>query len=140
MDTLYNKLNQKLNTLITHKTTTRKYTEKKHNTHARFINLTNTTFNHEHVHTLSLGPNFAIEKGPKHYINNLIIDTENAIRHLDPKIQNTFRHMTTNKMKQIITTSRSQIIHKRHQHDLNQIKDILQKDNLRVAKADNTNP
>jgi len=44
--------------------------------------------------------------------------------------------METNKIKQIITTSRSQTIHKRHQHNLNQVKDILQKDNLRVAKAD----
>jgi len=44
--------------------------------------------------------------------------------------------MATNKIKQIITTSRSQTIHKRHQHNLNQIKDILQKDNLTVAKAD----
>jgi len=35
MDTLYNKLNQKHNMLITHTTTTPKYTEKKHNTHAR---------------------------------------------------------------------------------------------------------
>jgi hypothetical protein len=60
MDILYNKLKQKLNMLITHTTTTRKYTEKKHNTHTRVINLTNTTFNHEQVHTLSLGPSFAI--------------------------------------------------------------------------------
>ena len=122
--------------LITHTTTIRKQTEKKHNTHARVINLSNTTFNHEHVHTLSLGPSFAMEKGPKYYINNLTIDTENAIRHLDPKIQNTFRHMATNKIKQIITTNRSQTINKRYQHNLNQIKNILQKDNLTVTKAD----
>jgi hypothetical protein len=28
-------------------------------------------------------------------INNLIIDTENAVRHLDTKIQNTFRYLAT---------------------------------------------
>ena len=85
---------------------------------------------------MSLGPSFAIEKGPQYYINNLIIDTENAIRHLDPKIQNTFRHMATNKIKQTVTTKRSQTTHKRYKHNLNQIKNILQKDNLTVNKAD----
>ena len=94
---------------------------KNRNTHARIINLTDTTFNHEHLHTLSLGPNYAIEKDPKHYINDLIIDTENAIRHLYPKIQNTYRHMATKKIKQIITTNRLQTTHKRHEHNLNQI-------------------
>jgi hypothetical protein len=40
----------------------------------------------EHIHTLALGPNYALAKYPKDYINELIIDTENAIRQLDPKI------------------------------------------------------
>ena len=35
----------------------------------------------------NLGFNCAIEKEPKHYINELIIDTENAICYLDSKIQ-----------------------------------------------------
>jgi len=135
MDTLYSQLNNKLNTLITQTTTTRTDT-KNRNTHARIINLTDTTFSHEHLHTLSLGPNYAKEKDPKHYINDLITDTENAIRQLDPKIQNTYRHMATKKIKQIITTNRLQATHKRHQHNLNQIRDILQKGNLTVAKAD----
>ena len=34
---------------------------------------------------LTLGFNYAEEKDPKYYINDLIIDTENAIRHLDTK-------------------------------------------------------
>jgi hypothetical protein len=123
MDILYIKLNNKLNTLITPTTTTCTDT-KNRNTHARIINLTDNTFNHEHLHTLSLGPNYATEKDPKHYINDLIIETENAIRHLDPKIQNTYRHMATKKIKQLITTSRLQATYKRHQHNLNQIKDI----------------
>ena len=108
MDIIYSKLNQKLNMLITYTTTIRKHTkESKHNTHTKVIKLSNTTFNHEHIHTLSLGPNFAIEKEPKYYINNLIIDTENAIRHLDTKVQNTFRYIAANKIKQITTTNRA---------------------------------
>jgi hypothetical protein len=44
----------------------------------------------EQINTLNLGLNYAMEKDPKQFINTLIIDTENGIRHLDIKIQNTF--------------------------------------------------
>jgi hypothetical protein len=36
----------------------------------------------------------------------------------------------------MITTNRSQTTHKIYQHNLNQIRNILQKDNLTVTKAD----
>ena len=121
----------------TYTTTICKHTkESKHNTHTRVINLSNTNFNHEHIHTLSLGPNFAIEKEPKYYINNLIIDTENAIRHLDTKVQNTFRYIAANKIKQITTTNRAQTMHKTYQHNINEIKNILRENNLTITKAD----
>jgi hypothetical protein len=63
---------------------------KAHIFHPRVINLTSVNFTREQINTLALGPNYAVEKDPKHYINELIIDTENAIRQLKPKIQNTF--------------------------------------------------
>jgi len=44
--------------------------------------------------------------------------------------------MAATKVKQILTTNRHQAIHKKHQHNHNQIKDILQKNNLTTAKAD----
>jgi hypothetical protein len=90
MDNLYQKLNKKLDTLT-------KQTQTKHNNeknaftfHSRLINLTNTEFTKEQIHTITLGPSYAVEKEPKLHINKIIIDTENAIRRLDPKIQNTF--------------------------------------------------
>jgi hypothetical protein len=49
------------------------------------------------INTLALGPNYAVEKDPKHYINELIIDTQNAIRQMEPKMQNTFRYLATKK-------------------------------------------
>jgi hypothetical protein len=85
---------------------------------------------------LTLGPNYALAKDPKVYINELIIDTENAIRQLDPKLQNTFRYMTSTKLKQIMTTNTHITLHKRYQYNLNQIKSILKKNNLTIAKAD----
>jgi hypothetical protein len=106
------------------------------NTPPRLINLTNTTFTKEHNHILTLGPNYALTKDPKDYINELIIDTENAIRKLDPKIQNTFRYMTSTKIKQIMAANTHHTFYIRYQYNLNQIKNILRKNNLTIAKAD----
>jgi hypothetical protein len=62
------------------------------------------------INTLILGFNYAIEKDPKHYISELIIDTQNAINYLDAEIQNTFRYPATRKIKQIIQSN----THKTH--------------------------
>jgi hypothetical protein len=135
MDTLYLKLNKKLDNLL--KQTQTAYNNTKNtNTPPRLINLTNTTFTKEHIHTSALGHNYALAKDPKDYINELIIDTENAIRQLDPKIQNTFIYMASTKIKQIMTTNTHYTLHKIYQYNLNQIKSILRKNNLTAAKAD----
>jgi hypothetical protein len=118
-------LNKKLDTLIKHTQVTQN-TEKNTHIHSRLVNLTNIKFTNEKINTLTLGFNYAIEKDPKYYINELITDTENAIRHLNSKIQNTFWHLATKKVKQIKTTNIHNTLHKRHQHNLNQIKNILQ--------------
>ena len=80
------------------------------------MNLTNTTFTKEQINTLTLGFNYAVEKDQKYYNSVLIIDTENAITHLDTKIKNTFRYLATKKVKQIITTNTHNTLHKIHQH------------------------
>jgi len=51
----------------------------------------------EQVNTLNIVFGYTIEKEPKHYINELIIDTKKAIRYLDTKIQNIFRHLAARK-------------------------------------------
>ena len=103
-----------------------------HTEHVRLINLTNVTFTKEHISTLALGLNYALEKDPKHYMNELIIDTENAIRHLQPNIQSTFWYLA---IKQIMTTNTHNTVHKKYQYILHQIKKILQRNNLTIAKA-----
>jgi hypothetical protein len=55
----------------------------------------------EQINTLKLGPQYAIERNPKQYINELIIDTENAIRHLQNNAQNAFRYIATKQIKQL---------------------------------------
>jgi tRNA U34 5-carboxymethylaminomethyl modifying enzyme MnmG/GidA len=126
MDILYQKLNKKLDGLSKQHQTTH-YNDSNTNITPRLINLANITFTREHTHTLTMGPNYALEKDPKGYANELIMDTENAIRQLEPKIQNTFRYMASKKIKQVLTTSTYPPMHKRHQHNIKQIKNTLQR-------------
>jgi hypothetical protein len=69
----------------------------------------------EQMNTMSLGLNFAIERAPYSFLNTLIIETENAIQHLDPTLQSTFRYLATKKIKQTASSNRYNIEHKRHQ-------------------------
>jgi hypothetical protein len=102
MEQTYQKLNKKLDSLTkqtqTAHITTRKNT---HTSNSRVINLSKVKFTGEHINTLALGPNYAIEKDPQQYLSDLIIDTENAIRQLDPKMYDTYRYLATKKIKQI---------------------------------------
>jgi len=56
------------------------------------------------------------------YIKELIIDTENVIRHLEPKIQNSYRYLAAEQIKHIMTTNRRNTLHKRYQYNINQLK------------------
>ena len=80
-----------------------------------------------------MGHNYVIEKEPKNYINELIVDIEVAIGQLDPKVQNTYRHLAA---KQILNSNRHNTHHKRQQYSINQIKRILENNNLTLVKAD----
>jgi stalled ribosome rescue protein Dom34 len=87
----------------------------------------------EQTEILSLRNSYAIEKKPKKYINELIVDTE------EPKIQNTYRYLAAKQIKQIINSNRHNIHHKRQQYNINQIKKILEDNNLTLVKADKSN-
>jgi hypothetical protein len=84
MGSLYQKLNKKLDGL-TNPNPKHSNTQKASRFQSRLINLTGIKLTKEQIQTLSPGPNGAIEKEPKQHINNLIVDAENATRHLDPK-------------------------------------------------------
>jgi hypothetical protein len=111
-----------------------------HTFHSRLVNFNKTKFTKEQINTLTPGFNYAAERDPKYYISDLIIDNENAIRYLDTKIQNTFRYLATKNVKQTMTTNTHKTLQKRHQHNVNQIKNILQRNSLTRAKADKVSP
>ena len=71
MNTLYTKLNKKLDNLTHHTRGDHKNIDKTNTNHNRVINLSKVTFTKEQLKTLNLGPQFAIEKDPKYYINEL---------------------------------------------------------------------
>jgi len=136
MEVQYAKLNKKLDTLTN--STTNQYTPNNTNTqnHNKIVNLTNINFTQEQLQLLAYGPNFAIEQSPKKFINQLIIDTENAVRNLDPKLQGTYRHLAAKQIKYIMNNSKENTVHKRNQYTINKIRNLLQQHNLTLVKAD----
>jgi hypothetical protein len=102
----------------------------------KVINLSNTPLTKEQTDILSLGHNYAVEREPKSYINELIVDTEVAIRQLDHKMQNTYRNLAAKQIKQILNSNRHNTHHKRQQYNMNQIKRILENNILTLVKAD----
>ena len=62
MDNIYQKLNKKLDTLTKHTQIIHNTERNRYTLHSRLINLTNTKFTKEKIHTLTSGPNCAVEK------------------------------------------------------------------------------
>jgi len=136
MESVYKKLNKKLDDLTQGVHRDNKHKEQVSIEDKRVINMSKITFTKEQLDIMKLGPQYAIEKDPKQYINELIVDTENAIRHLNSSVQNTFRYLAAKNIQQIKESNRQNIIHKRKQHNIKQIKKILRDNNLTIAKAD----
>jgi hypothetical protein len=87
---------------------------------------------------MSLSPNYAITRNPRSYINDLIVETESAIRKLDVRTQNPLRYIAAKKIKQTAETQTKYHLHKSIQSTVNKIKDILSRDGLAVTRADKT--
>ena len=102
----------------------------------KVINLSDKHFTKEQISILSLGPKYAIEKEPKKYINELIVDTEVAIRQLDPKLQSTFRYLATKQIRHILKSNRHNVFHKRLQYSVKKIKEIMENNDLALVNAD----
>jgi len=122
MDNLHQKLNKKLAALTNQTGTKHDNNKNASKFQSQLITLTNIKFTKQQIQTLSLGPNYAIEQEPKQYISELIIYTENTVRHLEPKIQNTNRYLAAKQIKHIMTTNRYNTLHKRYQYNINELR------------------
>ena len=75
------------------------------------------------------------KKNPKLYMEELIIDIENAITKLKPAVQNIYRYLATKKIKGIQESSMHNIKHKRR-YTINNLKEILKRNNSTIIKVD----
>jgi len=92
METHYNNLNRKLDKLQREKQTRRKTDTHHQRTqfYTRTVNLTNIRFSREELAFLNNGLQYSIEKPLKKYWTDLLMETEQAIRMLDSKMQAPF--------------------------------------------------
>jgi len=101
METHYNNVNHKLDELQREKQTKRKRDTYHQRTqfYTRTVNLTNIRFSEEELVLLNNGLQYSIEKPLRKYWTDLIMETEEAIRMLDIKMQAPFRILETKKLK-----------------------------------------
>ena len=79
----------------------------------------------------------SIQQPIEAYRTNLILQTEHALRLLDPKFQDTYRFMATKKLKQVHNANHnSDVTHKRHSHIAKNICHKLYKNNAMITQAD----
>jgi 23S rRNA maturation mini-RNase III len=101
--------------------------------------MTDIQFNQEEEQILKLGLNYTYERPLKHFLQHLIIDTENAIKHLRENEQNAYRLLAYKKIKQIHNNTTTNVLHKRQNYITKQIRNKLTQNNLVVVKADKGN-
>jgi hypothetical protein len=105
--------------------------------HTTTVNLTNIRFSQEELALLNNGLQHCIEKPLKKYWTNLIMETEQAIRMLDSKMQAPFRILATKKLRQISTSdNHNNVMAKRQTCILKNINNKLEKENAMIVKAD----
>jgi hypothetical protein len=96
-------LNQKLNKLQTKqmKKGNTNPTSTEHQFYDRTINFTSIQLEKEEMELLNTGMQHSIEKPIEQYWNDLLIETEQAIRKLETKAQVAYRIMATKKLEQM---------------------------------------
>ena len=105
--------------------------------HTRTVNLTNIRFSQEEISLLNNVRQHSIEKPLKKYWTNLIMETKQAIRKLDSKMQAPHRILATKKLRQLRASDHhNNVMAKRQTYILKNINNKLEKENAMVAKAD----
>jgi len=136
MDSHYERLNKKLDTLLEkQKTPAQRPQGKQPPPYPRTINLTSIQFTGEEQKLLDLGLQYNIQKPLKATWTNLVLETERAIRLLDIKLQDPLRIIAAKKMK-LHNTYHHDPTHKRQSHILKQIQHKITSNNAMITRAD----
>jgi hypothetical protein len=137
MDTIYEKMNKKLDKLLDKQNPPTKGHYTGHpSMYPRTVNLTDIKFTKEEQQLLDLGPQYNFQKPASSTWENIILETERAIRLLQDKLQDSFRIITAKKLKQICNSSQPNTTHKRQLHTLKQIKQKITNNNAMISRAD----
>jgi hypothetical protein len=136
MESHYETLNKKLDKLQDNPRS-KKNRQHCHPTPApRTVNLTHIEFTTEEMTLLNQGLQYCIQKSTSSCITNLAMETERAIRLLDPKEQHSFRINVTQKLKEILHANRNSIAQKRQNHLTKQLNSKILINNALITKAD----
>jgi hypothetical protein len=139
MDRHYNNLNRKIDALKQRqkKSNTGHNNNQAHDFFPRTVNLTNIKFTQEEMSMLNNGLQHSTTQPLEKYWNNLIIETEQAIKLLDQKMQQPFRIIASKKLKQMLTNDRQRsTMEKRQTYTIKTINEKLVKGNAILVKAD----
>ena len=91
--------------------------------HTRTVNLTNIRFSQEEISLLNNVRQHSIEKPLKKYWTNLIMETEQAIRKPDSKMQAPYRILATKKLRQLNASNHHKnVMAKRQTYNLKKYK------------------
>jgi len=139
METRYNNVNCKQDKLQREKETNRK-TDTHHQRRQFYtttVNLTNIRFFQEEFALLNNGLQYSIKNPLRKYWTDLIMETEQAVRMLDSKMQAPFRILATKKLKQMSASDNHyNETAKRKIYILKNINSKVVKENAMVVKAD----
>jgi len=139
MECYYDNLNKKLDKLQNKQQSMRKTktNQQRNQFYPRTVNLTKIKFNQGEMSLLNKGLQHSIEKPLEKYWTDLIMETEQAIRLLEPKLQSAYRILATRKLKQIKTSSNHHNAEaKRQTYVLKNINNKLRKEDAMITKAD----
>ena len=137
MDNHYKKLNEKLEKLQEkHNISMLKPKGRQPTSYPRTINLTDMHFTDEVQKLLELGLQYSMQKPTKTTWENLVIETERAIKLLDDRLQNPFRIIAAKKLQQLHNTNHHNATHKRQLHVLKQINQKITNNNAMITRAD----
>lgn len=137
-------INKKLEKLIETKNTKEQKIDNKihHTFHPKLINLTNIKLSKNETEILITANKTNYPKNNKNMIENLLVETEDAINKTQPKLQDEIRSKAINHITNYIKKYNKINIKQKHKYTNNIIKNIkhkLKSNNATIAKVDKSN-
>ena len=143
MDKHYENLNKKLDKLQKrHPQHTKQATHgHQQGLYPRIVDLTNIKFTKREQELLDKGMQFNLKQAGKNNWNNLIVETEQAIRHLEVKMQDAYRILAAKKLKQLqYTLNNRNTTQKRLTVPAKNIHNKIKQNNAMITQADKEKP